>query len=93
MSRRFTATTRRLDSFDLSGNLFPKIDVEGQELDVLHGASAFFEAGRVKAVYVDGFDYDQAIPNFLTGHGMTLLAPVTQRPFPPAGHTALALKP
>ena len=91
-SRRFTAKTRRLDSFDLSGNLFLKIDVEGQELDVLHGASAFFEAARVKAVYVDGFDYNQEIPNFLAGHGMTLLDPVTLLPFTPADHTVLAIR-
>lgn len=91
-TRRFTAKTRRLDSFDLSGNLFLKIDVEGQELDVLRGASAFFEAGRVKAVYVDGFDYDQEIPNFLASQGMTLLHPVTLQPFTSADHTVLAVR-
>ena len=45
----------RMDSLDLIGDsLILKIDVEGQELNVLNGATGLFAAGRVKAVFVDG---------------------------------------
>jgi FkbM family methyltransferase len=36
------------------GHIVMKIDIEGQEIDMLRGAKRFFENGRIKAVYVDG---------------------------------------
>jgi FkbM family methyltransferase len=55
----------RLDSFNLyDSRNFLKIDVEGQELDVLNGASALFDRGAVSGVYIDGF-VDKAVIDFL----------------------------
>lgn len=63
---------RRLDSLSLLGNeLLLKIDVEGQEMSVLQGASALFSANRIATVYVDGFS-NQAIPEFLRERGFRL---------------------
>ena len=62
----------RLDGFDIAGDsLVLKIDVEGQEMEVLNGASGLFEAGRVKAVYVDGYK-DVSVETFLSRHGFRL---------------------
>ena len=91
-STRFTTRSRRLDSFVLKGDLFLKIDVEGQELDVLYGASAFFAEKRVKAVYVDGFDFDPAIPDFLRANGMRLVNPNNLKPFQARDFTVIALR-
>lgn len=71
--RNLTLPMRRLDSFEFNGNLFIKIDVEGQEFDVLEGASGLFDAGRVKAVYIDGFESDARVMNFLARYDMKLL--------------------
>jgi FkbM family methyltransferase len=56
---------RRLDSLELpQGDLVLKIDVEGHELEVLRGASAFFEAARVKVIYIDGYSSSK-VPELL----------------------------
>lgn len=91
-TRRFTARTRRLDSFDLKGNLFLKIDVEGQELDVLKGATALFDANRIRCVYIDGFDRDPAVPSLLSDRGFTLYEPFTLKPFKSEDYMVLAVK-
>ncbi|MGL4232446.1 MAG: FkbM family methyltransferase [Casimicrobium sp.] len=63
---------RRLDSLSLVGNdILLKIDVEGQEMSVLQGASALFSANRIATVYIDGFS-DQDIPEFLKKNGFRL---------------------
>jgi len=91
-STRFQTRSRRLDSFDLKGDLFLKLDVEGQELDVLKGAQGFFDAKRVKAVYVDGFDYDTSIPDFLRAQGMRLVNPNNLKPFEAKDFTVIAVR-
>lgn len=91
-STRFQSRTRRLDSFDLPGDLFLKVDVEGQELDVLQGASRFFEEGRVKAVFIDGFDRDAAVPDFLRQHGFTLVDPDSLKPYQRRHWTLIAFR-
>ena len=64
---------RRLDEMEIEGNsLILKIDVEGQEKQVLEGASALFKAHRVKAVYLDGYK-DKTIERFLIDNGFYLL--------------------
>jgi FkbM family methyltransferase len=63
---------RRLDGMEIQGNsLVVKIDVENHERQVLEGAAGFFDAGRVKAVYLDGYA-DSAIPSLLTERGFSL---------------------
>ena len=62
-----TLPCRRLDGFSFRGHaLALKIDVEGQEREVLQGAEALFD--RVRVVYVDGFS-DHAIIDMLRARG------------------------
>ena len=64
----FTAQCRQLSSFQFSGNnLFLKIDVEGQEYEVLKGAQTFFEENRVAGVYIDGYS-DPQVLDFLQSY-------------------------
>ena len=77
---RVTVPCRRLDEMEIAGDsLVLKIDVEGQEKEVLEGAAGLFRAQRVKAVYVDGYK-DKGVESFLTGHGFTLLDGKTLAP-------------
>jgi len=56
----------RLDEFNFLGDsIIIKIDVEGQELQVLEGAAQLFINKRVKAVYLDGFAHQEEIISFL----------------------------
>ena len=62
----------RLDALPLPpGDLVLKIDVEDHELPVLRGATALFDAQRVKVVYVDGYS-DGSLPGFLQERGFVL---------------------
>ncbi len=64
--------SRRLDECEIEGNsLVIKIDVEGQEMEVLLGATGLLESGRVKAIYVDGYA-DQRVMEILKRHGFKL---------------------
>lgn len=70
--RTVQVVAKRLDAIDLFGNsLVLKIDVENHERQVLEGASGLFDAGRVKAVYLDGYA-DAAVPRFLIDRGFAL---------------------
>jgi len=70
----FEVACRRLDSFDVPGSrLMLKVDVEGQELGVLRGASRWFDEGRCAVVYLDGYGSGREIHEFLRGHGFALL--------------------
>ena len=61
---------RRLDEFEISGDsIVLKIDVEGQEKEVLFGARKLFEANRVKAVYLDNYKDETAVEAFLREYG------------------------
>ena len=63
---------RRLDSFPIrGGRMIVKIDVEGQEFQVLEGMTAFFDQTRVFVCYIDGFE-DPAVPLFLRDRGFSL---------------------
>ena len=70
-SRTFEVEARRLDSFEFGGSILLKIDVEGQELAVLEGASKLFDQGRVRAVYIDGYG-DIGVLDFLRDRGFEL---------------------
>jgi len=73
LKETFEVESRRLDSFDLPGeNFLLKIDVEGQELRVLKGASAWFEKKRCAVVYLDGFDKTLEVIALLKAHDFVL---------------------
>jgi FkbM family methyltransferase len=70
--RTIEVAARRLDGMDIEGSsLVMKIDVENHERQVLEGAAGLFDAGRVKAVYLDGYA-DPAVPRFLTERKFSL---------------------
>ena len=88
----FSAELRRLDSFDLPGDLVIKVDVEGQELAVLRGASRFFDEGRVAAVYLDGYR-DAACWDFLESRGFRLFDGRSLEPADRDTYALLAVRP
>jgi FkbM family methyltransferase len=64
----------RLDEQVIEGDsIVLKIDVEGQEWSVIHGAEGLFTAGRIKAVYCDGYRDKVPIETFLRDYGFSLL--------------------
>ncbi|MCA1964504.1 MAG: FkbM family methyltransferase, partial [Prosthecobacter sp.] len=70
LGETFEVECRRLDAFDVRGErLLLKIDVEGQELDVLLGAEEWFDQKRCVAVYLDGFEHPEEVCKFLTRYG------------------------
>jgi hypothetical protein len=58
-----------------------KIDVENHERQVLEGATGLFDAGRVKAVYLDGYA-DPGVPHFLVERGFALYDGLSLAPGP-----------
>lgn len=91
--REFQAETRRLDSYDLKGDLILKIDVEGHEFPVLEGSTGFFDRNQVKAVYLDGFGSDRRVTDFLRDRLFSLLDCRTFEPALPDTFALLALRP
>lgn len=88
-----TVPCRRLDACDIQGDsLVVKVDVEGHEKPVLAGAKALFAAGRVKAVYVDGYT-DKSIVPMLKSFGFELRDGRTMRPSEGYPWSLLALNP
>jgi FkbM family methyltransferase len=70
--RKTLIPTRRLDECAIDGDsLIIKVDVEGQEMNVLRGGTRLFEANRVKAVYIDGYE-DSGVEGLLRGYGFRL---------------------
>jgi FkbM family methyltransferase len=70
----------RLDQAGIMGeSIILKIDVEGQEKQVLEGAQSLFSSGRIKAVYVDGYS-DTEVESLLLKNGFDLLDGVSLRP-------------
>ena len=89
---RVSVPCRRLDEMQVEGgSLVLKIDVEGQEKNVLDGASGLFQANRIKAVYLDGYK-DREVENLLKGHGFSLLDGKTLEPTAGGGFNLLALR-
>jgi FkbM family methyltransferase len=60
---------RRLDDLPVIGNsIVMKIDVEGQEMEVLLGAKTYFDSGRIRALYLDDYK-DPRVRDFLDAYG------------------------
>ena len=89
--KNFIALCKPLDNI-LSNkkNILLKIDVEGQEREVLQGAKHLIRRGAIKAIYIDGYDdpsvWEALEKEFLLLDGRTL--EVANR----ATHSLLALK-
>ncbi len=84
---------KRLDDFDIAGNsMILKIDVEGHEYEVLEGARKFFEANRVRAVYLDGYRKGDKIFSFLRSFDFRLLDGKTLAPVSEHNFSLLAIK-
>jgi FkbM family methyltransferase len=82
----FTVAVRRLDGCGLRGRaLLLKIDVEGAELAVLHGAQGLFDQQRIVAVYLDGCADADTVATFLNRQGFRFFDGRTLVPadFPP----------
>lgn len=72
-SKTTSVKCKPLDKINIKGNsIIIKIDVEGQELKVLEGARSFFEAQRVKAIYLDGFTNTKEVLGFLDKYNFYL---------------------
>ena len=95
MDESFSIQCERLDSFAIEGErLMLKIDVEGQELQVLQGATRLFDDGRIAVVYIDGIDADadrDSIHQFFGNRGFTLLDGRSLLPAVRSTHSLLAL--
>lgn len=82
----------RLDRLPIEGDsIILKIDVEGQEMNVLEGSTSLFKKNRIKAVYLDGFD-DQNVISFLRRYDFTFRDGKTLEPVPGNTFNLLALK-
>ncbi len=85
-SERTLVRCCRLDECGIEGDsLVIKVDVEGQELQVLQGAMGLLKAERIKALYFDGYK-DDHIPKILGEIGFQFfdgktLQPATRPPF------------
>jgi FkbM family methyltransferase len=87
-----TVTARRLDDlFQSCHSLVLKIDVEGQERNVLDGASRLLSNGSIRVVYLDGYE-DQSINDLLLSHGFALFEGRTLVPNPGRVFSLLAIK-
>lgn len=80
-----------LDAAGIEGrSIVLKIDVEGHEMPVLAGAAQLFAAGRIKAVFLDGFS-DGGIPAWLRERDFLLFGGRSLQPFRPGAPTLLAI--
>jgi FkbM family methyltransferase len=90
---RSVCECRRLDDCQIEGNsIVMKVDVEGQELEVLQGASSYFRSGRVKAVYLDDYK-DPRVREFLDAYGFCYYNGRTFEPATQSTRHLLAVKP
>jgi FkbM family methyltransferase len=82
----------RLDTMPIHGDsIILKIDVEGQEEEVLRGAETFFAESRIKAVYLDGYNSEK-VPGMLRNWGFTFHDGRSLRPLAAPGFSLLAIK-
>lgn len=73
VSETITIQIKRLDQIITDdGPFVMKIDVEGQEFDVLQGSAGLFDRGAIQAVYMDGYK-DPKCVDFLKDRGFRIL--------------------
>jgi hypothetical protein len=84
---------QRLDHLEIDGNsLVMKIDVEGQEWEVLQGALSYFRSNRVKALYLDDYK-DARVRDFLNQYGFRFFNGRTFEPATQETRHLLAVRP
>jgi FkbM family methyltransferase len=89
---RSVCECRRLDDLPVIGDsIVMKIDVEGQELEVLLGAKRYFDCGRIRALYLDDYK-DQRVKDFLDSYGFRYFNGRTLEPATKGTKHLLALK-
>ena len=76
----------------IGDSLVMKIDVEGQELEVLMGSEKLFSQDRVRAIYLDGCNNAEEVRCFLTARGFYLLDGRTLMEATESTFSLLALK-
>lgn len=87
-----TVNTRCLDDLEIdSTSIFLKIDVEGQELNVLQGSSNMLSNGNIRAIYIDGYD-DDSVNELLIKYGFDLYDGRTLKPITGKVFSLLALR-
>jgi FkbM family methyltransferase len=90
---RTVCECRRLDDLEIDGDLLVmKIDVEGQEWEVLQGALSYFRSNRVKALYLDDYK-DVRVRGFLDEYGFQFFNGRTFEPATQETRHLLALRP
>jgi FkbM family methyltransferase len=93
LGERSSCVCRRLDDLPIAGDsILIKIDVEGQEWEVLQGGISYFQAGRVKAVYLDDYK-DSRVRGFLDQYGFRYLNGRTLASATPETRHLLAIRP
>jgi len=81
---------RRLDGMAISGDsIVLKIDAETHEREVVEGAEGLIRSGRVKAIYLDGYE-DRSLPDYFRSMGFDLFDGREMRACEPP-HSLLAL--
>ena len=87
-----SVNSERLDQLDIKGSsLVLKIDVEGQELEVIQGAENLLEMGVIRAVYIDGYA-DKSVETVLAGYGFKFFDGKTLLPVSGNVFSLLAVK-
>jgi len=87
-----TVKAQRLDSFHFDSNsLVIKIDVEGQDFNVVKGFSKFLENNLVRLIYIDGYS-DEALLDYLKNFGFTFYDCRTLKPTDGKVFNLLAVK-
>jgi len=90
---RVVCPCRRLDDLPIAGkSIIMKIDIEGQELEMLLGAKNNFESGRIRALYLDDYK-DRRIRDFLDRYGFRYFNGRTLEAATEETRHLLALKP
>ena len=90
--KKVTVPCTSLDKQSIkSDSIILKIDVEGQEMEVLQGAEMLFSKKRIKAVFIDGFN-DESLPSFMGNFGFKLLNAKTLLPYDGYSQQILAIK-